>query len=201
MSNDRRKSPARAFDPWRTPPAEEYSRTTLLRSHYFDVDRVELHQPAFGDFTRVVERHNHGDTLAVLATDEEGLIPLIEQYRVPSHRWTLELPAGHAHPGETPEQGARRELREEAGLEAAEMRPLSRFINAPSYSDHQSTVFLAPSATGVMRDPQGPSEERSNLRFVTIQEAFDLVVGGTIVDAKSMIGILLAYERHLLESR
>lgn len=58
------------------------------------------------------------DYIAILARTRSGLIPLIRQYRPAVEEYTLELPAGLVEDGEEPEETCRRELKEEAGLEA-----------------------------------------------------------------------------------
>lgn len=109
----------REFDPWRVSPIREEKREEVLSTHYFDIDRVSLSSTEIGHFERYILRENDGDTICVLPiTDNEEVI-LIEQYRVPNHSWTLELPAGHAtEQGQHPEDIAALKLEEEAGYQA-----------------------------------------------------------------------------------
>lgn len=185
----------RPFDPWRVPPLHEDNRKELLSGYYFDVDCVSMTSPDAGSFARKVLRMKRGDTVAVLAVTDDGRIPLVEQYRVPTHRWTLEVPAGHAkEDGETTHDVAVRKLRQEAGVEAGSIHQAMRFINTPSYSDHQTSIFIATDLKTVPRQTEGPETERSSVRWYTLKEAHDLVLAGTIVDAKSIIAILRAWE-------
>lgn len=183
----------RAFDPWRVPPVHEDSRQQILDAYYFNVEKVDLSAANFGHFSRVILREKMGDTVAVLALTKDKTIPFVEQYRIPTHRWTLEIPAGHAKtPDEKPADVAARKLREEAGLEASKLSQIYRFINTPSFSTQHTALFLAHDLTEVKREEIGPESQRSSVRYIGLDEAYDMVVNGTIIDAKSMIAVLAA---------
>lgn len=87
----------RQFDPWRPSPVKEISRRQIVETHYFNVDHVSYESNQIGSFERYFVQELNGDTVAVLAVTEDGMIPLVEQYRIANHRWTLEIPAGHAN--------------------------------------------------------------------------------------------------------
>jgi len=67
------------------------------------------------------------DYVTVFAQTPSGLIPIVRQFRPAVEDYTLELPAGLIEPGETPEQCACRELKEETGLVALATRYLGAF--------------------------------------------------------------------------
>lgn len=183
----------RQFDPWRPAPVREESRQQIISSHYFNVDKVVLDSTDIGHFDRYMIHENNGDTVGVLAITDDGRIPLVEQYRIPSHRWTLEIPAGHEiSSDERPLEVAKRKLREEGGFEASKMTQFCRFVNTPSFSDQHTILFLATDLTPVERADFGPETPRSEVRFYTLDEAYDMVVNGTIIDSKSIIAIIRA---------
>src|SRR4051812_25783530 len=69
-------------------------------------------------FTGSSEPHyviNTTDFVSIIATDTEGRLILVRQFRPAVGRKTLELPSGHVEKGETPEEAARKELLEETG--------------------------------------------------------------------------------------
>ena len=178
----------RRFDPWRTAPVKEEVRKQIVASHYFNVDHVAFNSSEVGHFERYLVQENGGDTVGVLAVTEDGQIPLVEQYRIPTHRWTLEIPAGHAlSPDERPLDVAARKLREEAGFEAERFSQFSRFINTPSFSNQHTALFLATGLTPSDRSKLGPETPRAEVRLFSLDEAYDMVINGTIVDAKTII--------------
>ncbi len=184
----------RTFDPWRPAPVREGSRKQVVGTYYFNVDCVSFDSPGIGQFERYILQENNGDTVGVLAVTNEGRIPFVEQYRIPAHRWTLEIPAGHANVStERAPQVAKRKLREEAGFEAENISQFCRFINTPSFSNQHTALFYATNLTPVSRESLGPESPRSRVHFYTLEEAYQLVVSGTIIDAKSVIAILQAH--------
>lgn len=176
----------RPFDPWRPTPVKEESRKQIVETHYFNVDRVAFSSAQVGQFERFILHENNGDTVGVLAVTADGKIPFVEQYRIPTHRWTLEIPAGHANaPSEQYLDVASRKLREEVGYEASKLTQFTRFINTPSFSSQYTALYLATGLKEVDRSAIGPETPRSAVRLYTQQEAMEMVTNGTIVDAKT----------------
>lgn len=135
------------------------------------------------------------DSVAVVALDEQGRILLVQQYRHPMRRLVWEIPAGRMDvEGETPEQAALRELREEADVTANRIHQLTAFSNSVGWTTERTTVFLASDLCDV------PEFERSNeeadiiKKWLPLSEALGLMENGMIDDAKTIIGILLAKE-------
>ena len=70
----------------------------------------------------------HPGGAGVVAVFDDGTIPLVRQYRQPTMRYVLELPAGRLDPPERPEECAARELEEEFGVSAPDaLRSLRSF--------------------------------------------------------------------------
>ncbi|BDR52897.1 ADP-ribose pyrophosphatase [Bombiscardovia nodaiensis] len=183
----------RQFDPWRPSPVQEVSRQQVLKSHYFSVDQVNYLAVGDEPFERSILNEERGDTIAILALDAQGRIPLVEQYRLPTHRWTLEVPAGHPkNEQERPVDVAARKLQEEAGFRAEHFTQFARFINTPSFSNQHTSLFYAQGLTPTDRAHLGPETPRQEVRMYTLAEAYRMVIAGTILDAKSVIAILRA---------
>ncbi|NEG69296.1 NUDIX domain-containing protein [Bifidobacterium choloepi] len=187
------KETYRRFDPWRSTPLKEESRESIVSNHYFNVDRVAFNSNEVGRFERLLLHKNNGDSVGVIGLTPDGKIPLVEQYRIPVHRWTLEIPAGHAvKKSESPLEVAKRKLYEEVGYEAANFVQFCRFINTPSFSNQCTSLFFA-SGLKEVGDGGITDATRSYVRFYTPQEAYDMVLNGTILDAKSVIAIQRLY--------
>ncbi|PWG62193.1 NUDIX domain-containing protein [Bifidobacterium callitrichidarum] len=181
----------RQFDPWRPSPVKEISRHQIAKTHYFSIDRVSYESNDGGQFDRYCLYGNVGDTVGVLALTKDGMIPLVEQYRLASHRWTLEIPGGHAVDSAEPTQDlAKRKLIEEGGYEAGRITQFARFLNTPSYSTQHTSLYLATDLTPTKRQEIGPETPRSEVRLTSLDDAYQMVLNGTIVDAKTIIAIL-----------
>jgi ADP-ribose pyrophosphatase len=145
-------------------------------------------------FTRDVVRHP--GAVAVVAVDDEGHALLVKQYRGPIDRELLEIPAGTRDvEGEAPEATARRELMEEAGVCARDLRLLATVFNSPGFCDEETFVFLASGLEPVQAQrPQEHGEEERWLEVVEVplSEMDELVASGRLVDAQTVLGLMLA---------
>jgi 8-oxo-dGTP pyrophosphatase MutT (NUDIX family) len=107
--------------------------------------------------------HPPAVVIVALDVDAAGDCPtwLVRVRRPATGRSLVEAPAGLIDEGETPEQAARRELREECGLEADHWEELGSAWSSPGFTDERIHLFLA---TGLRHvggdDPDGVIEER-----------------------------------------
>jgi ADP-ribose pyrophosphatase len=143
--------------------------------------------------TALREVVDHPGAIVVAALDDEDHVFLVEQYRHPIGRALLELPAGTLEPGEEPLACAKRELREEVGLEALRWTPLPRFFSSPGFINESLYPFLAQDLSRVPTDPDD-DEVISVVRYplTGLLEHLD-----EIADAKTLATLLLV-ERVLL---
>ena len=86
---------------------------------------------------------HHPGGVAVLAVDALQRICLLRQYRHATGGWLWEIPAGKREPGEAPDITARRELIEEAGMQAGSLVPLGSMIPSPGVFTEVVHLFLA----------------------------------------------------------
>lgn len=130
----------------------------------------------------------HPGAVVIAPVLNDGRILFVRQYRRAVQRALLELPAGTLEPGEPRAACARRELQEETGYRARQMRRIGQFYAAPGFISEQMTLFLAQGLTRTQASPE-PDE------FVTpvtlsLPEALRRVRRGSICDAKTIIGLL-----------
>ncbi len=80
-------------------------------------------------------------SVAVVALRGTDLI-VVEQYRHQLGKNTFELPGGGLDAGEEPIVGARRELKEETGIQASQLIPLGTFYPQPYFTNRHSHLFF-----------------------------------------------------------
>lgn len=142
--------------------------------------------------TFVRETAVSGDAVGIVAMDEKGRILLIRQYRHPVGRPVWEIPAGRMDvEGEKPEETALRELREETDTEADSVRFLTLFLNSAGWTDERTYLYLAEGLRDVPEFAREHEEADIEKRWISLEEAANLVASGEIDDAKTVIGILL----------
>lgn len=151
-----------------------------------------------------VDRHNTSGAVAVVAVTDAGELLLIEQHRVPVGRACIELPAGlagdGADRGEAYKLAARRELEEETGYRAAEMRHLYQVCTSPGLTSETIDLFQAAGLTRVGEGGGAPGEgEDITVHTVPLADADRWVAAraaaGDAVDVKVYLGIALARGR------
>jgi 8-oxo-dGTP pyrophosphatase MutT (NUDIX family) len=126
--------------------------------------------------------------VGVLPVDEQGRVWLVGQYRYPLGQYSWEIPEGGGHGDETPEETARRELREETGLEAGHLELITTSHLSNSVSDEVAYVFRA---TGLTPGPSAPEgSERIEVRLAPWDEAWAMFRRGEITDSMSVIALL-----------
>ena len=156
--------------------------------------RVRVVGPGGMEFERDVLRHP--GVVAVVPLHDDGSVTLVRQYRVAIDREVLELPAGTRDiADEAPEVAAARELAEEAGLAARELRELTTYFVAPGLTDEAIVLYLAEGLSDVPTDRQGPEELAMTVERIPLPDALAMVEEGRITDAKTIIGLALTARR------
>jgi ADP-ribose pyrophosphatase len=127
---------------------------------------------------------------SVLAIDDAETVHLVREYKYAVERDSLEVISGAIDDGETPLQAAQRELREEAGLIAADWQAVGTvdpFTTAIRCANH---MFFARGLSHTTADPdEGEELQRVALPF---ERALEMVLAGEITHASSCILILRA---------
>jgi len=145
--------------------------------------------PGGNEATRELVHHPGG--VAVVAIDNDDMIYLVRQYRIPYDDILLEIPAGKLDSKEeNPKDAAARELSEETGLVAKEIKHIGDFYPSVGFLDENLRLFVA---TGLSEGQTHPDEdEYLDVVKMPFDEAVKLVVDGTIKDGKTIAGILKA---------
>ena len=174
------------------------SERTLHEGSVWNLALAVFEAPDGSTFTRDIVRSPGAVGVLPLVFDAEGnpSVVLVSQYRPPYERTVIEMPAGMRDiPGEDTAEVARRELIEEAGLQAGHLDLLTEILPSPGMTDSVTTLYLATECTPVPHDRQGPEEEHMELLHLPLVEAVAMVERGEITDAKTVVALLLADRR------
>lgn len=133
----------------------------------------------------------HVGASAVLPIDSEGNVYLVRQFRAPIDRVLLEIPAGKLDSADEDRLlAAKRELKEETGLEAESWLHLTDTFNAAGYSSECISLYLARDLK--LGEAHPDEDEFLNIVKMPFEEAFMMVMRGEIRDAKTQIALCMA---------
>ena len=135
----------------------------------------------------------HPGAVAMIPVDG-GEVLMVRQYRTPTAKVMLELPAGtldRLADGsiEDPDVAAPRELGEETGYRAATWRKLGSFYTAPGFATELMHLYLATDLTPIAGYAGPEPDERLDLRRVPIADAVQMAEDGRVNDAKSICAL------------
>lgn len=173
-------------------PFEVLGRRAVYDSPWIRVreDRVRHRRGAEGAYAVC---GFHRTACGVLALDEEDRVLLVGQWRYPLERYSWEIPEGGGDPAESPFEAIRRELREEAQVEAGVWEPLAFFHTSNSSTDEEAFLFLARD----LRHADGEAEDDEELAL--LREPFAScvrrVLRGEITDGLTVVALLALQAR------
>jgi len=175
-------------------PFSAVGEDIVYESSLLRVARGRFRAPDGSEFERDVV--HHPGWVAVVPLTDDGHVVCVRQYRAAVGTWLLEVPAGIRDVGgEPPEETARRELAEEAGLAADTMELVATIHNSPGFADERGMVFLATGLSEVPTDRQGVEEDFMEVVRVPLADVAGIVARGEVTDAKTVVGLLLAAAR------
>lgn len=137
----------------------------------------------------VREMVEHPGSAIVLPVTTDGEVVLIRQYRYTTGETLIELPAGLIDAGEEAETAARRELHEETGYAAGELRFLGAAYVSPGYSQEKSHFYVATGCTRVGHEPD--ADEPIDVIHVPVGDLPDLLRPGAspVRNAQSLLAL------------
>ncbi|QYJ05142.1 NUDIX hydrolase [Nocardioides panacisoli] len=170
------------------------SNTDLHRDDWVvALRRDRIHPPGEPDhaFDRLVVEHP--GAAIVLALDAEENACLLRQYRHASAGTFVELPAGLCDvAGEDPVETARRELREEAGLDAASWRHLLTTVPSAGITSERQHLYLAREVTPAEDVDFTPAHEeaRMEVHWAPLAELYESVLAGRVSEGPLAVAVL-----------
>jgi 8-oxo-dGTP pyrophosphatase MutT (NUDIX family) len=174
-------NPNNISNPWRTLGTRQVYDNSWITVREDKVVRPDGAEGIYG----VV--HFKNTAVGVLAL-EDDYIYLVGQHRYTLNQYSWEIPEGGCPEGEDTLDAARRELKEETGLEAAHWQLLGEAHLSNSVSDEYAVWYLATDLVAGESAPEGT--ERLAVRCVKFVEAQRMAFAGEITDALSLLAIM-----------
>jgi 8-oxo-dGTP pyrophosphatase MutT (NUDIX family) len=167
--------------PWRRRSRRTAYENPWIRVHHDEVDRPDGSAGIYG----VV--HFRTQAVGVVAVGDDGRLLLVGQHRYSLDEYSWEIPEGGVDAGESLEEGARRELREETGYDAARWRRLCRITVSNSVTDERGAIFLAEGLTAGVAAPEATEDLAT--RWATLDEVLEEIERGEIHDIITIAGV------------
>jgi ADP-ribose pyrophosphatase len=165
--------------------------STLCDAGFLTVTRKRVVGPDGAEFDRHVV--HHPGAVVVVPVDDDGRVLMVRQWRVAVGAALLEVPAGKRDvDGEPPRATAARELEEELGRSPGSLVELCEFYNSPGFSDEYTYLYLARDLAPCERTATSAEEHEMTIEPVAFDAVDGLIAARDIVDAKSIIGLVLA---------
>lgn len=176
---------------WLCPHGHAWSQATgperMHDNPWFAVDAYDAVAPTGAPARYFVQRYKNLAT-GVLPLHEDGTVTLVGQWRFPFADFQWEIPEGGAPLHEVPLEGCKRELREEAGLEATDWRVVLTMQLSNSTSDELAMGWLATGLTPCATAPE--VTEELTIARVPFAEALEAAVAGRLQDAITVAMLL-----------
>ncbi|OUQ84116.1 ADP-ribose pyrophosphatase [Massilimicrobiota sp. An105] len=171
---------------------KEIQRTLIYDGKIMQVTREEVELENGEHAYREVVYHHGG--VCILAVKEHQII-LVKQFRYPNRIQTIEVPAGKLEKDEDPQDCAFRELEEETNNRARDMKFIMKVLPSPGYTSEWLYLYEAIDFEEVNDALAGDDDEFIDIIKMDIDEAYQKVLDGEIVDAKTVIAIMYAYQK------
>lgn len=146
-------------------------------------------------FSRTIVQHQ--GAVGILVLDEDDRVLVLDQYRHPVGKRLIELPAGILDiDGEAAMDAAKRELREEADLEAAKWRSILRMYATPGCSTEHWEVFLAEGLSPTpmeLRETRTAEEADMRQLWVPLDQLVDAALDGRVGDSMTVSSVLAVH--------
>lgn len=171
---------------------------------FFRLEKYRLKHTLFqGGWSQELDRElfRRGNCVAVLLYDPiRDEVVLIEQFRVgailqPERAWLLEIVAGAIEQGESPEEVALREAKEEAGCDVQQLQLIQAFYTTPGGASEWLSLFYGRVDTRGVGGIHGLDHEDEDIRVraVKFDEVYQMLEDGKIESAIPIIAIQWLY--------
>lgn len=178
---------------------EIIARETLY-SGFFSLDLYRFRHRLFngemsGEVRREIFERGHAAVLLPFDPVRDEVV-LVEQIRIAAYDasespWLMEMVAGMIEEGENPEDVARREAVEEAGLEVGRVKNMLSYLASPGGTSERLTILVGEVDASTAQGIHGLADENEDIRVhvVSREQAYRWVEEGKIDNAASVIAL------------
>lgn len=171
---------------------KEIHREIIFDGKIMQVTKEEVELENGNHAYREVVYHHGG--VCVVAIEDHSIL-LVKQFRYPNRIDTLEIPAGKLEKDENPIDCAFRELEEETNRRAKEMKLIFKFLPSPGYTSEWLYLYEAIDFKEVSDALDCDEDEFLDIVKIDIDQAYQMIQEGKIVDGKTIIAIMYAYQK------
>jgi len=174
----------------------------IVYQGFFQMEKYRVRHKLFaGGWSAPIDRElfQRGAAVGIVLYDPvHRLVGLVEQFRIgaltePAGPWLMEVVAGMIDKGESPEEVARRELIEEAGIEQVIILPICSYLVSPGGTNEKLYLYagltdLSSREGGLF----GLKEEGEDIRFhiIPVDEAFDALQSDRFNNAATTVSLM-----------
>lgn len=161
----------------------------VARSKYFAIEEMQLR--FHNGEERIYERLQEVKTQSVIILPmlDASTIMLVREYAVGVNSYVLGFPKGRLERGESHMEGANRELMEELGHGARDLRVLTELTLAPGHLCHKITVVLAENL--YKNRLLGDEPESLEVVQVSLDSLDELILRGDLTEARSLAALCI----------
>ena len=136
----------------------------------------------------------HNGAVCIVPITDDGKVVMVEQFRYAMGGVVLEMPAGKIDEGETdPKQTAIRELKEETGYTATDIRYLGMVNTSVAYSLEKIHIY---GMTGLTKgETDFDEDEAIEMKLMDFDQVYDMATSGKLIDVKTIAALAMAKEQ------
>ena len=169
-------------NPWKT-----LNSTEIYDNNWISLSEHQVINPNGGEGI-YGEVHFKNFAIGILPLDENYYTWIVGQYRFPIKAYSWEIIEGGGPLNLDPIESAKRELAEESGIIANRFTEIQRMHLSNSVSDELAIIYLAQDLEMGKSSPE--ETEELVIRKIHFNEAYKMVMDGTITDSMSVAAIL-----------